>query len=587
MITSLLVGAMLAVGQSPSSASLPVGPPPVPFPAQMSAPPAPPAIAAPAPPGPDGCLVTTGAVLVAPPPAPPPSGGAVRPPTQVPGGDAVRPPTLPENGKEPVRLVNPPSTNQPGCEACPAGNGQANGACSCQGEKKEQDGCFFRRLAKAYCDAFDPNPKPEEPPAPRRALPAPFASPPFPTGEWQGFPLIGVPPSSNVYPLMAAIYGGPGGDAIKDSRIKAYGWVNGSVNASTSHASNTPSSYWIDPNNAMLNQLVFRLERELDTVQTDHVDWGFRATYDYGSDYRYFTAGGWFSDQLLVNNRLYGHDLTELYANVYIPGIAQGMILTLGRWIATPDIETQFAPDNYMGTHSLLFTIDVYTETGMMATVMLDKQWTVQAAIHAGADMAPWYEGAVPTGMAGIRWVSKDNNDSVYTVLNALNNAKFRYFDLRGQPAGHHNYNIIQSTWQHKFSDDIHTKTEAYYMWERDAAVGGTPSLGRFRFNSGGGLGPTVPGLSSTCALLNYTMFKVSPKDFFTVRNEYVYDQNGTRYGFAGNYTSHSLGLSHNFSSVLTVRPEVGYYRNYNNPAFDNGARKDMWLAGFDVILRF
>ena len=36
--------------------------------------------------------------------------------------------------------------------------------------------------------------------------------------------------------------------------------------------------------------------------------------------------------------------------------------------------------DNYMGTHSLLFTVDVYTETGVMATVMLDEQWTVQAA---------------------------------------------------------------------------------------------------------------------------------------------------------------------------------------------------------------
>ena len=151
--------------------------------------------------------------------------------------------------------------------------------------------------------------------------------------------------------------------------------------------------------------------------------------------------------------------------------------------------ETQFAPDNYMGTHSLLFTVDVYTETGVMATVMLNKQWTVQAAIHAGADMAPWYEGAVPTGMFGVRWVSCDNMDSVYTVLNAINNAEFQYFDERGVPAGHHNYNIIQTTWQHKFNDCVHTKTEAYYMWERNAAVGGTPSIGPFAFNSGGGLG--------------------------------------------------------------------------------------------------
>jgi hypothetical protein len=222
-----------------------------------------------------------------------------------------------------------------------------------------------------------------------------------------------------------------------------------------------------------------------------------------------------------------------------------------------------------------------------MATVMLDKQWTIQAALHAGADMAPWYPGAVPTGMFGARWVSQDNNDSFYTVLNAINNAQFRYFELRGQPAGHHNYNILQTTWQHRFSDRFQTRTEAYIMWERNAAVGGTPSIGPFQFNSGGGLGPTVPGLSLTYAVLNYTMYAVSDRDYFTVRNEWVKDEHGTRFGFPGNYTSSTVGWAHFFGPLFEVRPEVGFYRNWNLPAFDNGTRKNMLLAGFDVILRF
>src|SRR5258708_373602 len=200
------------------------------------------------------------------------------------------------------------------------------------------------------------------------------------------------------------------------------------------------------------------------------------------------------------------------------------MIVTLGRWIATPDIETQFAPDNFMGTHSIQFTVDVYTQTGVMATVMLNQQWMVQACINAGADMAPWYKGAEPSGMFGVRWVSKDNNDSFYTVLNEINDAQFQYFDLNGVPAGHHNYNIFQSTWQHRFTKEILTKTEGYIMWERNAAVGGTPSIGPVQFNSGGGLGPTIPGTSLTYGFLNYTMFQVSDKDFFTVRNEWMKD---------------------------------------------------------------
>src|SRR5262249_39434130 len=146
---------------------------------------------------------------------------------------------------------------------------------------------------------------------------------------------------------------------------------------------------------------------------------------------------------------------------------------------------------------------------GGVATVVLDMQRTVQGDVHAGAAMAPWYEGEVPTGMFGVRWTSKDNNDSFYTVLNAVNNAEFRYFTLRGQPAGHHNYNIFQTTWQHRFNERIHTKTEAYVMWERNAAVGGTPSIGPFQFNSGGGIGPTGPGLSMTYPVLNSTRFEL------------------------------------------------------------------------------
>ena len=128
--------------------------------------------------------------------------------------------------------------------------------------------------------------KSAEPEKPRRALPAPFTSPPFPTAEWQGFPLIGVPPSDTVYPLMKAIYGGSHGDAIKQSGIQAYGWINASGNWSTSNVSNTPSSYWVAANRVELDQFVFRLERQMDTVQTSRLDWGFRSTIDYGIDYR-------------------------------------------------------------------------------------------------------------------------------------------------------------------------------------------------------------------------------------------------------------------------------------------------------------
>src|SRR5262249_58178152 len=112
-----------------------------------------------------------------------------------------------------------------------------------------------------------------------------------------------------------------------------------------------------------LDQLVVRAERQLDSVQQDHIDIGFRSSLLFGIDYRYMVAGGWWPGdrEFLVHNMLYGADLTEQYFDVYFPHVAQGMIVRVGRWIACPDIETQFAPANYMGTHSLLFTFGTYT----------------------------------------------------------------------------------------------------------------------------------------------------------------------------------------------------------------------------------
>ncbi len=89
--------------------------------------------------------------------------------------------------------------------------------------------------------------------------------------------------------------------------------------------------YNIVPNKLELSQVILIFERQTDSDQTDHMDWGFKATNLYGIDYRYTTAKGWFSDQLLKHNHLYGYDPLQLYFDIYFPHVAQGMILRVGR----------------------------------------------------------------------------------------------------------------------------------------------------------------------------------------------------------------------------------------------------------------
>ena len=235
----------------------------------------------------------------------------------------------------------------------------------------------------------------------RRAQPAPLDGI-FPGSDYLGpTPLIGVPDTDPVYPLTKAIWAiAP---PLKHARIKVYGWINPGISVSTSNKSNIPESYAIVPNRVELDQGVIRIERLPDTVQTDHVDWGFRLTPMYGIDYRWTTSQGWFSGQLLNHNYLYGFDPVEAYALLYIPHVGKGMVIKAGRYISPPDIEAQLSPDNYLYTHSLMFTVDCYTQTGINASIKLNDQWTIMAGIHAGDDIAPWNKAAHPTGMFMVR----------------------------------------------------------------------------------------------------------------------------------------------------------------------------------------
>src|SRR5579863_9291252 len=84
---------------------------------------------------------------------------------------------------------------------------------------------FLKRFGQAYSKdwrgATDSGPEP-----PRRTLPSPLNSPPFPNSDWSygGSPEIGAP-DTNVPPLMQALYGGAHGQAWEDSRVKVYGWL--------------------------------------------------------------------------------------------------------------------------------------------------------------------------------------------------------------------------------------------------------------------------------------------------------------------------------------------------------------------------
>jgi hypothetical protein len=407
--------------------------------------------------------------------------------------------------------------------------------------------------------------------AERRGLPSPLDSPPFPNSDWSygGSPVIGEP-DTNSYPLMTAI------NQAK-SRTKLYGWIDPTVNLSTSSRSNAPEANDVYANRLEMNQFVLYAERLPDSVQRDHTDWGYHLTALYGTDYRFTMAKGYWSGQLLNDHREYGFDPALEYIDVYVPQVAQGMNVRLGRFISVPGIEAQLAPNNYIFSHSLLYAIDPFTDTGLMATVKLNDQWLLQAGITGGHDVAPWTQDAKPSGTACVSYTTRSVNDNFYVCANGINGGKYAYNNLQQYDA----------TWYHKFSKTWHIATEVWYMYERGVpAVGGTVQP-----ETGANAAYCLPGeqrcTAPEYAMVNFLQKELSGHDFVSFRSDFLDDKKGQRTGYATRYSENTIMWCHWMGTTVQIRPELRFERAWDMNAYDNGRRHNQLTAASDLIFHF
>ncbi len=449
---------------------------------------------------------------------------------------------------------------------------------------------FWTRLGHAYLDDWSP-PVSDATPAPapqRRGTPAPLNSPPFPSADWPigGTVVIGAP-DYQTYPLMTAI-------EKPNARIKMYGWFDIGGNASTSDKglyANNETAYDVIPNSFQLDQAVLYFERLPNTVQTDHMDWGFRLASLYGLDYRYTTALGVFSQQLLshASGQQYGFDEVMYYLDVYLPHIAKGADLRIGRYISLPDIEAQLAPNNYTYSHSILYTYDCYTQHGIVLTTKLSEHWTVQGGVSGGCEIAPWVTGTKLTGTATVAYSWHNGADNLYFAANSLNSAKYGYNNISG----------YYLTYYHKINETWHTDTEGWYQYERDVpnnnyTAGPVISPAPIKGANGAYCTPTAMHCyAPDYAIVNYIEHEFNNHhSSFTIRNEVFNDIKGQRTGTPTVYSEHLFGFNFWVGSTITFRPEARFEHAYNQAAYDSPylgspTKKSQGTLAGDLIYHF
>jgi hypothetical protein len=295
----------------------------------------------------------------------------------------------------------------------------------------------------------------------------------------------------------------------------------------------------------------------------------------------------------------------------------------VGRFISLPDIEAQLAPNNYMYSHSLTYTFDNYTNTGVQFTLAATKNIFVQFGVSAGSDTSigntgesvvnPFPNvlypgktflkdpGAKPSYTGCLRLQSNSANDNIYVCADAINNGVW----------GYNNLQWLGVTYYHKFNDQWHVALESYNLYEKNvpnisnpivqtiAANGGAPfSTPTFARN-----GPSmaqchdISSLKCTATAQSALMYlNYSPDHLNNVsfRAEYYDDMQGQRTGVKTRYAEVGLGWQHWLSPQIELRPEVTYYSSLDAPAFNGNAQRGIapdktyeLVAAGDIIAHF
>jgi hypothetical protein len=527
---------------------------------------------------------------------------------------------------------------------------------------------FWTRFYRYYALEWGKAVAPADPKAPasQRPIDSPFAiaaanlpepTPPMPFNAWPygGTQNLGSTlPNAVDSPFMIAIGNTKFGQWLNNAHIQIYGWVTPSGNISSNtirQAGNSPAAYDYTPNTVQLEQAVLYIERVPDEVQNEHFDWGFRVSGIYGVDYRYTFAYGWFAPNTIIrSNNIAGFDDPMLYVDLYWP-VLNGLNVRIGRFIAVPDIEAQLAPNNYTGAHSLTYTYDNYTNSGVEFTLAVTKNWILELGLTTGTEAPPWHlsnhianqyvlsgsnaagfgpgvdplfpgasmrkdPGVMPSLTTGVKWTSDDGRDDFNFIMDSWNTGTW----------GYNNLQWMGFTYYHKFNDYWHFAFESWNIHERNVpdlnnpganilVNGATPftgtgtpfssALNPFEtVNAAWCLGPSqlgvmVPSAPLTCTsdtqtFLLFVNYSPNRMNNFTLRAEYFNDPTGQRTGTPTAYTEAGLSWQHWFSPQIEIRPEIAYYRSLNNPAFNGNSTEGIapdrdWavVAAADLIWHF
>ena len=218
----------------------------------------------------------------------------------------------------------------------------------------------------------------------------------------------------------------------------------------------------------------------------------------------------------------------------------------------------------------MLYGYDPYTQTGIVDTIKLNRNWAIQLEISGGNDIMPWDQRDRQfTPAACVEYTTDSGDDVIYPCVNGINSQKYAYNNLQH----------LVSTWYHKFDSKWHMASEFWYMWERDThnavwnGTGGTPQTQVIAGGNEAYCGANKANcFAREYAFVNYVNYEIDRLNSISIRNEFLNDANGQRTGIPTWYSEHMIGWQHWIGDVITIRPEIAFAKSYTHNAFDASA---------------
>ncbi|OWK40350.1 outer membrane beta-barrel protein [Fimbriiglobus ruber] len=383
-------------------------------------------------------------------------------------------------------------------------------------------------LARPAGAIGQPPPAPPPPNAPAAVEPSPPAPPPVDVPA----PTYGPTLPENVGAFDVLFGDTPVGRFLADERVRTFGWVSAGYTASSGGSGQLAvqpreNRYGDD---FLVNQIAIVTERTLDPSQ---LSFGYRATLWAGADPALIQPLGGVGSS--STNPRFGVDFRELYLSAHLTILTEGGVdLKIGRQNSVIGYESALAPYRPLYSNSYQW---FYSEdgafTGLVAAWNVTPRLTVVNGLTMGGNTFFTFRDGGPCYIGQVNYWLTDQkrtklSAAVYTGPGSI---------LASQPAGEgRNETMVELRVQHDWTPRVTQVVQSNMGW----ATG-------------------VPGFGTGAWYGVYTIgiFHLTPKLDLNTRAEWFNDADGTRTGFATNYSEVTLGLNCMPLPWLNFRPEI------------------------------